>query len=397
VSAPFEAINCMEQEDSRTVVTNLDSQIPPGDVFGGQYIVFEEYQVPVRRNASLPAENFLSIYICPALGCAGSITNNYDYIIVENAYWPSLGFVKLNLGGQMPAIGYVAIPGTANSFLPSKDHVGKLFVTICSKHDCDATTDRYKVQLDECTNPKDTAGQPLCSGVSLTVSNGNPLILYYGPSSKVSGGMQLKMIACTDNKCDTIPVPAEIYQVTSDFTPVEGNVFITTRSKGYPAFAHAKPDGKLYFTRCSAYDCSQQTHDLVSSGLIGEVNSQPHVAIGPNKMPVITYIREVELEHGMQNAVMVVYCLSETCATPSGEPNYSPPEELAVCGPESNTGCHYANPKVTAASSHFVVNFYDQISHTDYMIVCANTTCTPAEVANDQVLPTSWGPYECHL
>merc|ERR1711916_29803 len=211
--------------------------------------------------------------------------------------------------------GYVAIPGTANSFLPSKDHVGKLFVTICSQHDCDATTERYKVLLDECSNPKDPQGQPLCAGVSLVVSNGNPLILYYGPSARVSDGMVLKMIACTDPKCDTKPVPAEIYSVTSEFTPVSGNVFLTTRSKGSPAFAHAKSDGKLYFTRCSTYDCSQQSEDLISSGLLGEVDSQPHVAIGPNNFPVITYVREAKLENGIQNAIMIVYCLSETCAT----------------------------------------------------------------------------------
>merc|ERR1711916_276416 len=292
--------------------------------------------------------------------------------------------------------GYVAIPGTANSFLPSKDHVGKLFVTICSQHDCDATTERYKVLLDECSNPKDPQGQPLCAGVSLVVSNGNPLILYYGPSAKVSGGMKLKMIACTDPKCDTKPVPAEIYSVTSEFTPVSGNVFLTTRSKGSPAFAHAKSDGKLYFTRCSTYDCSQQSEDLISSGLLGEVNSQPHIAIGPNNLPVITYVREAKLENGIQNAIMIVYCLSETCATSSGDPNYSPPEEVAVCGADGTAGCNYQNPKVTATNSHFVVNYRDTIQNKDYMVVCVNTTCTPAEKANTVEVPTFWAENECN-
>merc|ERR1711916_184608 len=199
-----------------------------------------------------------------------------------------------------------------------------------------------------------------CAGVSLVVYNGNPLILYYGPSAKVSGGMKLKMIACTDPKCDTKPVPAEIYSVTSEFTPVSGNVFLTTRSKGYPAFAHAKSDGKLYFTRCS------------------------------------TYVREVKLENGMQNAIMIVYCLSETCADSKGDPNYSPPEELAVCGADGSDGCNYQRPKITAANSHFVVNFRDTLKNQDYMIVCVNTTCTPAEKANIQEVPTFWPENECN-
>ena len=370
--------------NNAVVVANLGSQTPETTTFGGQYMVYERYDVPLSGNRALPAENIIEVYFCPSLGCAKSITQNHASAIVQNGYWPSFGFVALALGSRMPVIGYVAVQGESGN-LPSDHHTGQLFVTICSTSSCDGVEMPYKVLLDTCVDPSNSGGVPLCAGVSLTISNGNPLILYTGPSSEPKG-MSLKMLACTDRKCSTSPQPADIVQVSSDFAPVVTNAVITTRSNGYPVFVFTSPvNGELVLTLCSTYTCSEQTSNVIKSGLLGVVNSDAHIAIGPNGIPYIVYVRDVRLNTSVQNAIMIFHCLSESCST------WSEPELIV----ESDSLGRYRAPKVTPTASDVIVNFRDSVDHRDLMIVCSNTTCSPQDQASIQTLPTDWAPGAC--
>ncbi len=194
----------------------------------------------------------------------------------------------------------------------------------CSDTACSSATDTLIADVDEHYSSSPLAGGLPVQDLAIVVADGRPVIAYVETAPRPKPWQQyvdidyvLRLLSCADVACSTWtdriiddPDPLADVQVET--------VTMTTSAAGAPilAWGGGNNGARMYF--CADSACGAGVTRTIAGSFPGDFGMAPAVAVGPDGMPAVVYLRWVQDAVSGGSAAwaqpVIARCLDATCA-----------------------------------------------------------------------------------